>query len=180
MNTFSDPRAIVTQLDITSGQQVADLGAGSGAYSLALAEKFKTRGAAIDIFAVEVQKRMVERLGSEAEQRAITTIHPIWGDIEEEKGTKLRHESIDWVFIMNTLFIVEHRKGLLREAHRILKSGGRLVVVDWSESFGGIGPKEDQVIKESTAKLLVEEAGFIFEHSVDVGEHHYGFIARKL
>jgi ubiquinone/menaquinone biosynthesis C-methylase UbiE len=180
MNTFSDPRAIVTQLDITSGQQIADLGAGSGAYSLALAEKFKTRGAAIDIFAIEVQKKMVERLGREAEQKAITTIHPLWGDIEEEKGTRLRGGSIDWAFIMNTLFIVESRKNLLKEAHRILKSGSRLVVVDWAESFGGIGPKEDQVIKEPTAKLLVEEMGFVFEHSIEVGEHHYGFIARKL
>lgn len=175
MNTFSDPRTIVEQLDIIGGHHIADLGAGSGAYALALAEKFKNN-TDTKVFAVDVQKELLSRVESEAEHRGLHSVHGVWGDIEVPKGTKLRDGSIDLVIIANTLFQVEHKQGLMTEVKRILKPEGKMVIIDWSESFGNIGPKEDHVITEASAKSLCEESGFAFRKSLDVGEHHYGFV----
>ena len=72
------------------------------------------------------------------------------------------------------------RREMLREAQRILKKNGRLVIIDWSESFGNIGPKPDHVVSASAAKLLCQEAGFEFLKSIHAGEHHYGFIVKKV
>lgn len=69
---------------------------------------------------------------------------------------------------------------MLKEAARILKSGGRLILIDWLESFGNIGPKEEDVVGEKTAKNLAQDCMLEFDKDIQVGEHHYGFIARKL
>lgn len=178
MNTFSDPKTIVEQFDIVGGHHIADLGAGSGAYSLALAEKFKNNPDT-KIFAIDVQKDLLARIESEAKNRKLNSVYGIWGDIENPKGTRLREDSIDLAIIANTLFQVEHKKGLMEEVNRILKSEGKLVIIDWSESFGSIGPKEDHVISETVAKNLCEQSGFIFRKEIDCGEHHYGFVVSK-
>lgn len=178
MNTFSDPRKIIDQLDIIGGMHIADLGAGSGSYTMALGEKLKGTSNG-KIFAVDVQKELLNRIHQQAEENNLSSIHIIWGDIEIENGSRLRHDSIDMVIIANTLFQVEKKVVLINEARRILKPGGKLVIIDWAESFGNIGPKPSEVLSEETAKLLCEEQGFSFDKTIDAGNHHYGFITRK-
>jgi len=178
MNTFSDPQKIIEKLDIFPGQQIADLGAGSGTYTLAIAEKIKGNNES-RIFSVDIQKDLLERIDTEAKNRNLHAVHIIWGDIEQEKGTRLRHDSLDVVILANILFQVEHKKDTLKEAYRILKPEGRLIIIDWSESFGNIGPKSDHVVTKETAELLCIENGFKHERSFDAGEHHYGFISKK-
>ena len=180
MNIFSDPKKIVQQLDIFPGQHVADLGCGSGAYTIALAEKMKGSHKS-RVFAVDVQKNLLVRIDAEARLKKIDSVHIIWGNIEEEKGTHLRDDSLNLVLVANTLFQVENKEGLLKEAYRILKPEGRLVVIDWSESFGNIGPRSEYVINEKTTRLLCETHGFVIDSlSLKAGEHHYGFIMRKI
>ncbi|MFT7328154.1 MAG: ubiquinone/menaquinone biosynthesis C-methylase UbiE [Crocinitomicaceae bacterium] len=180
MNTFSDPRKIVEQLNFLPGQQIADIGSGSGAYTLAIAEKINNNSESESrIFAVDIQQDLLNRLAQEANERNLTSVHIIWGDIEEGKGTRIRHESLDTVLLVNTLFQLEHRSQACVEAARIIKPGGRIIIIDWSDSFGNIGPKSDHIVSMDTSKLLVEEAGLVFDTSFDAGEHHYGFIAIK-
>lgn len=180
MNTFSDPHAVIEQLDLRGGQHIADFGAGAGAYSLAIAEKFKSSPTPVKIFALEVQKDLVERLERESTHRGLHSIHSLWVDAEEHKGTRLRDHSIDWVFVINTLFQVSDRRGLLNEAKRIMKPDGKLLVIDWSESYRNLGPHESAVISEQAAKELISEYGFVAEQNIQAGKHHYGFIARKM
>ena len=67
----------------------------------------------------------------------------------------------------------------MKEALRILKPKGQLLLIDWSESFGGIGPHANQVITPDMARVLCESAGFIFDKHIKVGDHHYGMIFKK-
>lgn len=177
MNTFSDPKKITEQFPVEENFHIADFGCGAGAYSLALAEKISDQG---KVFAIDIQQNMIDRLQNHILAENIKKIHVIWGDVDEPKGSRLRDESVDLVLLANVLFQVENKKTMLQEAFRVLKKDARIVLIDWSESFGNIGPKEDHVVKESTAKLLIEESGFEFEKGINAGEHHYGFIARKL
>lgn len=178
MNTFSDPRKVVDQLNFLPGEHIADLGAGTGAYTMAIAEKCKSNPES-KIFAIDIQKELISRIAREAEEQSLSSVHIIWGDIESEKGTRLRKDSIDTVLIANTLFQLDSAASAIKEAVRVLKPGGRLIIIDWAESFGNIGPKTDDIIAIETAKLLCREAGLEFSHSFDAGEHHYGFIVSK-
>jgi len=176
MKTFSDPRKIISQLDLLGSHHVADFGSGAGFYTLALAEFMGPEG---KIFAIDVQKAHLEKIARQAELKSFDSIHTLWADIEKEKGSRLRDNSIDVVIMANILFQLEHKNEALLEARRILKPEGRLLIVDWSESFGNLGPKTDHVVTEQTAAELCALAGFGISRHVEAGEHHYGFIATK-
>src|SRR5690554_5529077 len=118
---FSNPRGVISALALHPGMSVADLGAGSGAYSFAAAEFLGASGV---IHAIEVQKQLVEKLASEARSRHIGIVKARWGNIETLGGSGLRDNSVDAAILANVLFQAEDHEVILREALRILKPGG--------------------------------------------------------
>ena len=73
MNTFSDPIKIIEQLGIPSDAHVADFGCGTGMYSIAIAKKLITG----KVFAIDIQKDMVDRLASIAKSENIDKLHVV-------------------------------------------------------------------------------------------------------
>jgi hypothetical protein len=61
-----------------------------------------------------------------------------------------------------------------------LKVGGRALVVDWSDSFGGIGPEPKKVVTKIAAQEMFEKNGFHLDREINAGSHHYGLIFKKL
>jgi ubiquinone/menaquinone biosynthesis C-methylase UbiE len=173
---FSDPAKIIEDIGIQEGSIVADLGAGSGFYSLAAA---KVVGPAGKIYAVDIQQDLLTRFKSAAHQAKLLNIEVIHGDIEQAHGTRIADRTIDLAIAANVLFQLENKEGLADEALRILKPSGRLLVVDWSDSFGGMGPQPNMVFTQQAARTLFEKKGFTFVTAVVAGDHHYGLIFRK-
>ena len=174
---FSDPNTIVSALNIPVGATVADLGAGTGAYSFLLAQKIGPTG---KVYACDVQKDMLTRLENDARERGITNIQTVHSNVEVNEGTKLRNASIDWVIVANVLFQIEDKPGFVAEIARILKPSGSVVLVDWSESFGNLGPHENMVMKRADAEQLFASVGYHpTAQVVDAGAHHYGIVFRK-
>jgi hypothetical protein len=54
-----------------------------------------------------------------------------------------------------------------------------VLVVDWSESFGNMGPRDQDIVSKSNAIELFETHGFVLEKEMDAGEHHYGLVFRQ-
>ncbi len=173
---FSDPQKNIEVLGLEAGAYVADLGAGSGFYTLAAA---KAVGSGGRVYAVDVQQDLLSRIKNAAHTEHLTNIEVVHGDIEQEGGSRLKDMSEDVVLACNVFFQIEHKEGFLKEVSRILKTNGRLLLVDWSDSFGGMGPHPDQVIEQSEAKSILEKNGFIFINGISAGDHHYGLIVRK-
>lgn len=175
-NMFSNPEHSIEQFGLSDGMVVADLGAGSGHYSIAAARAVAPRG---KVYALDVQKDLLERLKKHAVQQQVRNIDVLCGDLEHLGGSKIREFSCDAAIASNILFMLEDRKAFLVEARRILKSGGKLLLVDWSASFSGMGPHADHVIYKDDAMKLALSAGFTFEKEIDAGSHHYGIIFRN-
>lgn len=173
---FSDPLKNIEQLGPKLGESVADFGSGSGHYSLALASLVGDKGT---VYAVDIQKDLLSKLKNEAQKRGFLNIEVVWGDLEKSGGSRLKDGAVQLVVISNLLFQIADKGSVAKEAFRILASKGRLLVVDWSESFGGIGPRGDLVFSEESAKKLFSEVGFVFEKNISAGEHHYGIIFVK-
>lgn len=173
---FSNPNQILEEVGITKASVVADLGAGSGHYTFAAARMSGMDG---KVYALEVQKDLVEKLKSEAERNHLTNVSPIWCNIEKIGGTKLADNVVDLAIIANVLFQVEDRKDFLKEVFRIVKPRGRVLLIDWSDSYGGMGPASNAVIKEIDADTLFSQNGFKKDRNVNAGEHHYGIIFTK-
>lgn len=169
---FSHPEKNIAQLGLREGDHVADLGAGVGFYALEAGKIVGTSGL---VYAVEVQKDLLDRLDRDMKDKGVHNVKVIWGDIEHVNGTRLRENSMDAVLVCNILFQVHDRAGFMSEVKRILKPGGIVMVIDWYESFGHLGPAPDAVVSMETAKELFASHGFSFEKDIEAGEHHYGF-----
>lgn len=170
---FTNPEQNILHLGLKEGMRVADFGAGTGFYSKAMSLKVGYTG---KVYAIEVQKDLVKKLESEIKRWGISNIECIWGDIERRGGTKISDHSMDAVVVSNVLFQAEDKLGLVDEVKRVLKKGGNVLLIDWSDSFGGMGPAKEHVVTESMTKELFEKRGFKFEENISVGMHHYGII----
>jgi len=173
---FADPEKNVRQFYLKEGWRVADFGAGSGAYAVAAAKRVGETGS---VLAVEVQKELVAKVQKYAQEEGVDNVEVLWGDIEELGGSKIADKSVDAVILANVLFQVEDKRGLLSEVKRVLVPGGKVFVIDWTESFGGVGPQPDMVISLQEAKRMLGEAGFASDREFDAGERHYGFAFTK-
>jgi ubiquinone/menaquinone biosynthesis C-methylase UbiE len=174
--TFADPATNIKELSLRDGQIVADLGAGSGFYSR---EASRSVGSTGKVYALEVQKDLTTRLASQAKSEGLTNIECIWADIEIPNGTKLGSRIIDAAIVSNVLFQIDDKVGFSREVARIMKPGGQVMVIDWSESYGGMGPKSDTLYSKQKAIELFDHAGFTVSKEFSAGAHHYGIIFKK-
>lgn len=173
---FTDPESNIESFGIEPGMKIADMGAGSGFYSISAAKRVGNTG---KVYAIEVQKEVLAKIKNDADRAGVNNIEYIWGDIEVPNGTRLGNKVVDAVFLSNTLFQVENKKGTLLEAFRILKPKGRILLIDWSDSFGGMGPIQSAVVTDKMAKELLESVGFQFVKEFNPGEHHYALVMKK-
>ncbi len=171
--SFSIPHENVLQLGLQEGMKVGDFGAGSGHYSRAAAAVVGHNGR---VYAIDVQEEVLKHLKLNTKIHHQGTIDTIWGDIEKAGGTHLRDASLDAVILANTLFQVENRLGLLEEIKRVLKPDGKLMIVDWAGSYGGMGPMLGKVISEHDAENFFISGGFHKVKSFRAGPHHYGIV----
>ena len=161
------------QLGLHEGMKVGDFGAGSGHYARAAAAVVGHEGR---VYAIDVQEDVLKHLKLNTHAHHQGIIEHIWGNIEKSGGTHLRDASLDAGILANVLFQIEHRPELLGELKRVLKPGGKLMVVDWAGSYGGMGPAAEQVVSEHDAEALFINDGFHKVKSFRAGPHHYGVI----
>lgn len=173
---FMDPARMLAACNIQTTDTVADFGAGSGFMSRAVAS-IATQG---NVFAVEINRDLVARMIHEVDEKQIKNLHPLWGDIELDGGSKIASGSVDMVILSNILFQLDDKASCIREASRVLKPGGRMLIVDWSESFSGLGPAPHHVFAQPMAEALVQEKGFTkLSDTLPAGEHHYAILFKK-
>jgi ubiquinone/menaquinone biosynthesis C-methylase UbiE len=173
---FAHPARNVGEFRIETGMIVADFGAGSGAYALAMAQVLAGNGT---VYAIDIQQDLVRRIHNDAKKREIHGVEIVWGDIEKKGGTKIKEESVDRVLISNVLFQVDDKRAVFREAQRILKPNGLVIVIDWTDSFRGMGPHKDHVVTKAQMIGYAKQELFTVEHEFAAGEHHYGVILKS-
>jgi ubiquinone/menaquinone biosynthesis C-methylase UbiE len=172
---FSDPVKNIAQFGVEHGMKVVDIGAGSGFYSIEAAKKV---GAAGMVYAVDIQQELLEKLKRSAALVGIHNIEGVWGNAEKIGGTKLRESIADRAILSNVLFQIEpaDRDNLALEMKRILRPGGKLMVIDW-QAGSPLSPKT--LVPGMLAEVLFQKAGFTLENTFDAGDHHYGIIFKK-
>ncbi len=173
---FANPEENVARLHLKEGEKVADFGAGTGAYAIAAGKAVGRDGS---VYAVEVQDALLSRITNTARDAGVSNIKVLWGDIEEKGGTSIPDGVVDAVILSNVLFQVEDMRALFEEVRRVLKPGGRVLVVEWRDSFNGLGPQPDRIVAPSAVQEVCSRGGFSEKESFDAGTHHYGFIFEK-
>jgi ubiquinone/menaquinone biosynthesis C-methylase UbiE len=172
---FADPVKNLKAFDLREDMIVADLGAGTGFYSIAAAHMVP-KG---KVYAIEVQKDYVTTVRNKARDNHLNNIEALWGNIEKIGGTKIKDKIVDRVLASNVFSQVEDRDLFIEETKRILKYGGSVLLIDWSDGFSSMGPASTKIIPKDAAREMFEKKGFVFTQEIDAGAHHYGMIFRK-
>jgi ubiquinone/menaquinone biosynthesis C-methylase UbiE len=170
---FSTPELCLSQFNVEPGMVVCDLGCGIGAYTLELSRRVGSTG---KVLAVDIQKELLIRLESTCKEQNISNVQIIWDDMDDENGVAIQDASIDRVVIANLLFQLEDIQKFATEVKRILKKTGHVLIVEWSDSFNGLGPAQNQIVKPERAQEIFEKVGLSVVKNITAGDHHYGFV----
>jgi len=171
---FLNPEAILKQLDIRNNMQVADFGCGHGYFSIPLA-KAANQG---KVYILDVQKSALEAVKSQAKLDKIDNIKAIHCNLEILNGSKLFDNSIDLVVLVNILFQTEKKGEIIREAIRVLKKQGQMVIIDWIPN-SSLSPKKGWTISKDEVRKIVEDKEMIFEKDLEINNQHYGMVFKK-
>ncbi len=177
LGQFVDPNVVVSHFHLREGERVADFGAGTGFYLPPLSAAVGGTGR---VYACEIQKSLVEKLAQTAREKHLTNVEPLWCDLEAVGGTKLADGMLDAALLANTFFQLEEKEMALREIMRVVRSGGKVFIIDWTDSFGGMGPQPQYVVTAERTKEYFKNAGFSFEREFPTGDHHYGLVMRRV
>jgi ubiquinone/menaquinone biosynthesis C-methylase UbiE len=171
---FLPPDAVLNRLPLKPGIVVADVGAGTGYFSLPIARAIGIGG---KLFAVDVQHEMLEllqqKLGRPDTPSNIVLVHG------EAKTTTLDDHSCDLVFLANVWHELPDHAAALMEIRRILKPGGTLAIVDWRpDTEHPPGPPVEHRISADNVCRDLESHGFECDAPFKVGQYSYMALAK--
>ena len=170
LSNFEDPKRdqnlqvdrVMDVLGIKKGSSVADIGAGSGWFTVRAARRVETG----HVYAVDINPDFLKHIQARAERENLLNIKTILG---EEDDPRLPSESVDAVLLLKTYHEVAQPIRLLKRTREAMRSGALLGIIDreGEDDDHGIGKKI--VIKEAgTAGLtLVGEYDFVKADNVD-------------
>lgn len=173
---FINPAAVITQLPIKEGMKVASLGCGHGYFTIPLAKMVGNTG---KVYAVDIREDALASVRSRAETENLKNIESVRANLEKENGTGLPNAECDFAILANILFQSQKKQEIIKEAARILKSQGRLVIVDWKTEDLSIGPKEGWRIQPQVLIEMARQEGVLFLKEFNTGNFHYGLIFVK-
>lgn len=171
-----DPKKILDQLQLKEGQVVADFGCGSGHLSL---QSSKIVGKDGQIYAIDIQKPVLETLSSKIRIQGKRNIKVIWANLEIPQASGLPDKSTQLVIMSNILHLSKHHHNILREAYRVLTPGGQLLIIEWRESATPLGKSLITRVNGDTIRKEAENAGFSFAKEIKTDEYHHGWLYRK-
>jgi ubiquinone/menaquinone biosynthesis C-methylase UbiE len=127
---FKFRHAIVATLGLEPGMEVADIGAGTGFLSLLIAAEVGPDGR---VFAEDVVPEFVEHITAAAKKQGLGNVTTVLGD---QKSTRLAPDSIDLALVSDVYHHFEFPEPMLESLRSALRSGGRLVVIDFERVEG--------------------------------------------
>jgi ubiquinone/menaquinone biosynthesis C-methylase UbiE len=169
---FLNPEEILDQLDLKADMTAAEFGCGSGGFTVYLAKRL-SEGL---VWAIDIQEGVLSALKSRQLMEGIHNIKIVRGNLERANGSTIPASSLDLVVIPNVLFEAEDKIAIMKEADRVLKNRGILVVIDWL-SEAAHGPEHNVSPKE--VKEMAEDLELNFKKEISAGKYHYGLVFEK-
>jgi ubiquinone/menaquinone biosynthesis C-methylase UbiE len=172
-----NPEEIFETITLSPGMRVADLGCGrTGHFVFPASKVVGERGV---VYAVEIVKNILESIKSRVRSEGYNNVQPVWADIERFEKVPIPTESLDSCFMVNVVFMLKDKLSAFKEAARLLKSGGTIVVVDWAKRLGPLGPLPQQLVPPQAVERLATGLGLKMLAHVTPGDYHYALIFQK-
>ncbi|MEI6288590.1 MAG: methyltransferase domain-containing protein [bacterium] len=168
---------IFEKLGITAGMKVGDFGCGNLGYFAFPPAKIVGKDGIV--YAVDILKSVLQSVDQIAKQQGYDNVRTVWSNLEIVGATKIPAGTLDVAALINVLFQSDKDELVFQEIKRLLKSGGKMMVVDWKSITTPFGPPMADRIKKEEVIAHGNKAGLTVIEEFEAGPYHYGVIFVK-
>jgi ubiquinone/menaquinone biosynthesis C-methylase UbiE len=167
------PETALEKIGIREGQTVADVGAGSGYFTVRLATRV---GASGKVYAVDVQPEMLAIIRKRIGSLNLTNVEPVLGS---ESDPKLPPKALDLILMVDVYHELSQPQRMLRKMRAALKDDGRLVLLEYRKEDPHIPIRLEHKMSVAEAKQELEAEGFRLEKALEDLPRQHILIFRK-
>ncbi len=159
------PEKILLDFQIARSDVVLDLGAGTGYFTFPASRMTEK-----EVFALDVEPRMLELLEEKIRQTEATNVRLLQGEIE---NIPLKGQTVDKIIASFVLHETDDLVKTMEEIRRVLRPGGRILVVEWEKKQMEEGPPfEERIAVEELEKAMRNVGLEIEKRSHENGKHY--------
>ena len=154
---------------------VVDLGCGNGHYAASAGLMVGKKGL---VHAFDVLEDALSQTATLARLVGVQNVSTRQCNLEKLGSCDLEGSIADVVIVSSILHQLENKGNAIREAYRLLKTGGRLLVVEWKKD-SALGPQVSERIAEAEIRKLLESNGLRPVAELPAGSFHYALLYSK-
>lgn len=166
-DAWQKPEAVLSMLAVGRGMTVADLGAGTGYFSVRLAKAVGPEGR---VLAIDVEPKLVDYMKERAAKAQLPQITPVLAPPDDPK---LPAKGVDLVLIVDTWHHIDDRLHYLAKLAAGLKAGGVVAVVDFKKGDFPVGPPDAHKLTAEAVSSEFVSAGFRLAKRSDELDYQY-------
>jgi arsenite methyltransferase len=153
-DAYQKPQEVIAALAMKEGETIADIGSGSGYFTLRFARYVGERGR---IYAVDVNPDMVVYLNRKIRDLNLRNVVTV---LAAPDDPLLSDASVDRFFICDTWHHIPNQLQYLALLRKMLKPGGQVVMIDFQRRELPVGPPVAMKIAKEDLVRQMQEAGF--------------------
>lgn len=157
-----EPDRALNAIGIRRGDTVADVGAGSGYFTIRLARRVGADGT---VYATDIQREMLARLERRIKAEPLSNVRLVLGD---EADPKLPAGALDLILMVNVYHELAQPQLMLQRLRAALKPRGRLVLLEYRKEDPTVPIRFEHKMSVAEAKQELEAEGFELERTSDV------------
>jgi arsenite methyltransferase len=170
-----DIEEVVAAAGFRAGEIVADIGAGTGIFSVPIARAVGAEGT---VLAVEVDEGFLPIIEQKAREQGVSNVRPVLGEFTDPR---LPRRDVDAAFFHDVLHHIEDREAYILTLATYMESGSRIVVVDYNGDVPGIphSNQPEMVIRPAEVARWMDAAGFGVTREVDMFDDKFFVVYTK-
>ena len=173
---FLNPEKVLAQIP-DKFIKMADFGSGLGHFAKKLPLIAFDEGE-IYLFDIDAEKLKRAKNDLENEGYDLDKFHFLEVDLEEKNATGLKNSFFDFILISQLLFQVKKPENVLKEAKRVLSDNGKILLIEWKDSFNGIGPDKRHLLDEEKMKKILEKEDLEIIKELNAEKYHYAYLLK--
>jgi len=156
------PPKAVAALNLQPGQVVADIGAGSGYYTMLLSSAVGPRGR---VYATDIQPEMLALIKRRIEEKGVSNVELVRGTAT---GSGLPDGVIDLALMVDVYHELAQPQAFLQSLKRAITPEGRLVLIEFRKESPWVPIREEHKMSIHDARMELEAEGYRFDRVIDV------------